>query len=79
MVHSTRGHHLVRGSLAALEEQLDPEVFVRAHRMAIVSLQHVRDTQERDGLRLMLSDGSDVGVSRSRKVHVDALLSPRLR
>jgi two-component system LytT family response regulator len=79
MVHSTRGRHLVRGSLASLEEQLDPEVFVRAHRMAIVNLEHVRETQERDGLRLLLSDGAEVGVSRSRKPHVDALLSPKLR
>ena len=79
MVHSTRGNHLVRGSLAALEEQLNPEVFVRAHRMAIVSLEHVRETHDRDGLHLVLSDGSEVGVSRSRKAHVDALLSPRLR
>jgi two-component system LytT family response regulator len=79
MVHSTRGRHLVRGSLTALEEQLDPDTFVRAHRTAIVNLEHVRETQERDGLRLMLSDGADVGVSRSRKAQVDALLSPRLR
>jgi two-component system LytT family response regulator len=79
MVHSTRGQHLVRGSLTTLEEQLDPEAFVRAHRMAIVNLAHVRETLERDGLRLVLSDGAEVGVSRSRKPHVDALLSPRLR
>lgn len=79
MVHSTRGKHLVRGSLTALEEQLDPETFIRAHRTAIVNLQHVRETHDRDGLRLVLSDGASVGVSRSRKTDVDARLSPRLR
>ena len=79
MIHSTRGRHLVRGSLTALEGQLDPNMFVRAHRMAIVNLHHVRETHDRDGLHLVLSDGSQVGVSRSRKPHVDALLSPRLR
>jgi two-component system LytT family response regulator len=79
MVHSTRGNHLVRGSLSALEEQLDPDVFVRAHRTAIVSLQHVRETHDRDGLRLVLSDGATVPVSRSRKQQVEARLSPRLR
>ena len=35
MVHSTRGRHLVRGSLTALEEQLDPEMLVRAHRTPV--------------------------------------------
>ena len=58
MVHSTRGKHLVRGSLTALEEQLDPEMFLRVHRMAIVNLQHVRETHDRDGLHLVLSDGA---------------------
>jgi two-component system LytT family response regulator len=79
MVHSTRGRHLVRGSLTSLEGQLDPGLFIRAHRMAIVNIDHVRETHDRDGLQLVLSDGSTVAVSRSRKPHVDALLSPRLR
>ena len=78
-VHSTRGHHLVRASLASLEERLSPEIFVRAHRMAIVNLTHVRETHDRDGLHLVLSDGTRVGVSRSRRSQVESLLSPRLR
>jgi two-component system LytT family response regulator len=78
-IHSSRGAHLVRASLTSLEGRLAPETFVRTHRMAIVNLQHVRETEERDGLRLVLSDGSRVGVSRSRRSHVEALLSPRLR
>ncbi len=78
-VHSTRGNHLVRASLTSLEGQLAPDTFVRTHRMAIVNLQHVRETQDRDGLRLVLSEGSQVGVSRSRRAHIESLLSPRLR
>ena len=46
--------------------------FVRAHRTAIVNVQHVRETHDRDGLRLVLSDGSAVAVSRSRKHQVEA-------
>ena len=79
MIHTMRGRHLVRGSLTALEEQLDPHAFVRTHRMSIVNLHHVRETHERDGLHLVLSDGSHVAVSRSRKAQVESLLSPRLR
>ena len=78
-IHSTRGKHLVRASLTSLEGRLAPETFVRTHRMAIVNLQHVRETEDRDGLRLVLSEGSHVGVSRSRRSQVEALLSPRLR
>ena len=37
------------------------------------------ESTERDGLSLVLSDGSQVGVSRGRKSQVGALLSPRLR
>ena len=35
--------------------------------------------RDRDGLRLVLSEGTQVGVSRSRRSHVESLLSPRLR
>jgi two-component system LytT family response regulator len=78
-VHSTRGNHLVRASLSSLEGRLAPETFVRTHRMAIVNLKHVRETRDRDGLSLVLSEGTQVGVSRSRRTHVESLLSPRLR
>ena len=78
-IHSARGRHLIRASLTSLEARLDPRVFVRAHRTAIVNVEHVRESHDRDGLCLVLSDGSDVGVSRGRKMQVEALLSPRLR
>jgi two-component system, LytTR family, response regulator len=78
-IHSTRGSHLVRASLASLQKRLSPATFVRVHRTTIVNVHHVRETDERDGLRLVLSDGARVGVSRSRRSHVESLLSPRLR
>jgi len=78
-IHSTRGRHLIRASLTSLEARLDPRVFVRVHRTAIVNLEHVRESLERDGLCLVLSDGSEVGVSRGRKSQVESLVSPRLR
>ena len=78
-IHSTRGRHLIRASLTSLEARLDPRVFVRVHRTAIVSVEHVRESRDRDGLCLMLTDGAEVGVSRGRKAQVEALLAPRLR
>jgi two-component system LytT family response regulator len=78
-VAAQRGHYLVRASLASLETRLAPDVFVRTHRTAIVNLKHVRESHDREGLRLVMSEGTQVGVSRSRRSLVESLLSPRLR
>ncbi|HEY3093900.1 MAG TPA: LytTR family DNA-binding domain-containing protein [Vicinamibacterales bacterium] len=77
MVHSTRGCHLLRASLASFEARLDPARFVRVHRAAVVNIAHVRELVDRDGLVMVLSDGSEVGVSRARRQQVDAMLSSR--
>jgi len=79
MVHSARGRHLIRASLASLEERLDPAVFIRAHRTAIVNIEHVREMSDRNGLCLTLSDGTQLGVSRARKRQVEDAVGPRLR
>jgi len=77
MVHSTRGRHLLRASLASFETRLDPARFVRVHRAAIVNVAHVRELMDRDGLMLVLSDGSEIGVSRARRHQVEAHVSSR--
>lgn len=77
LIHSTRGRHLVRTPLASLEERLDPQVFARVHRAAIVNLREVKEFDQRDGAWLVMSDGSRVPVSRSRKRRVEELLLPR--
>ena len=79
LIHSRQGRHLVRASLASLELRLDPQRFRRVHRTAIVNLDEVRTISDRAGLRLSLSDGSEVGVSRSRRSEIERLLRPRLR
>jgi two-component system LytT family response regulator len=77
MIHSTGGNYLIRASLASLEQQLDPRSFVRVHRAAIVNLDHVRDTTDRDGLSLLLTDGTSVGVSRARRAQVESRIVNR--
>jgi two-component system LytT family response regulator len=79
LVHSKRGRHLVRIPLASLEEQLDPRIFVRVHRAAIVNLDEIQEIDQTDGTWLALSDGSRVSVSRARKRRVEELVGPRLR
>jgi two-component system LytT family response regulator len=78
-IHSTRGRHLIRTSLASLEARLDPRDFLRVHRAAIVSIDEVREVQDRGTLTIVLSDGTEVPVSRSRKSIVETALRPRLR
>jgi two-component system LytT family response regulator len=78
-VHSKQGRHLVRASLASLAERLDPQSFLRVHRGALVNVEEVRELRDAGGLLLLLSDGTTVPVSRSRKSAVEAALVPRLR
>jgi two-component system LytT family response regulator len=79
MVHSTRGRHMLRATLASLEERLDPRAFLRVHRTAIVNLDHVRALQDEGQLIIVLSSGARVSVSRSRRRELEPLLSPRFR
>ncbi len=64
-VHAGRESHLVRGTLAGLEERLDPARFIRVHRSHVVNLGSIRELHPwshgdwmivlRDGRELMLS------------------------
>jgi two-component system LytT family response regulator len=81
-VHALRRRHLIRESLASLEERLDATRFVRVHRSAIVNLDRVRELRTGGGggsgaagdAVVVLRDGTRVPVSRRRREHVAALL-----
>ena len=79
-LHTARGSHLIRTSLATLEERLDPGRFLRVHRGAIVNLEEVVAVEHlpKGAQLLVLSDGTRCRVSRSRKQTVDSILLPRL-
>ncbi len=68
-VYALGKRHLIRESLASLEERLDPQRFVRVHRSAIVALDRVRELRA-TGLgewAVVLRDGTRVPVSRRRR------------
>jgi two-component system LytT family response regulator len=44
-VHSAKAVHLIRETLASLEQRLDPNVFIRVHRSAIVRLECIREIE----------------------------------
>jgi two-component system LytT family response regulator len=58
--------HLLRRSMAELERDLDPQIFCRIHRSAIVNLRRVRALQVDDGgeYEVILESGQKLRLSR---------------
>ena len=63
---------LLRESLSTLEQELDPEIFVRIHRSALVNVAHVRELQRSAEGRytVVLHDGTRLRVSERRRAAV---------
>jgi two-component system LytT family response regulator len=59
--------------MSSLEEQLDPRAFVRSHRAAIVNVSEVSRIDS-EGAGLVLSDGTQIAVSRSRRPVVERVI-----
>lgn len=68
--------HLLRETMARLEERLDPHAFLRVHRSSIVNLQHVKEVRtESDGeTAVILVSGQRVPMSRSYRSRMHRLL-----
>lgn len=76
-LHTKRGVFLMRESMGKLERLLDPEVFQRIHRSAIVRLSLIRTLERHSGGtgRVLVDDDSWLPVSRSRLVALKARLA----
>ena len=82
-LHTRGRHYLHRGTLKALEAQLDPASFVRVHRSALVRIDRIAEIHAAghgDGT-LMLRDGTTVPLSRTWRERVRRALQvqPRAR
>jgi two-component system, LytTR family, response regulator len=74
-IHAHDKRHLIRESLASLEQRLDGGQFVRPHRSAIVNIYRVRELRNEAGETLLvLRNGTRVPVSRRRRARVTQLL-----
>lgn len=72
--------HVVRISLGALERLLDPALFVRVHRSAIINVERLKEIEfdgTGDGV-VLLADGTKVKLARSRRAAVDRVLGRAL-
>lgn len=68
---------LLRETLNNLEKRLDPKRFVRIHRSTIVQISRIRELQtlKNRELRISLTDGRSLKVSRTYRARLDPWLS----
>jgi two-component system, LytTR family, response regulator len=69
--------HLLRETMARLEEKLDPDMFLRVHRSSIVNLQHVKEVRtEADGeYAVVLVNGEKLTMSRGYHSRINGWLT----
>jgi len=78
-IHTDHERHVLRATLKALEEQLDPRRFVRIHRSAIVNLSRVGELRPLPSgdYALHLRDGTKLTLSRGYREEVQGRLGGR--
>ncbi len=78
-LHVGSRSHLLRRSLAELEQELDPAIFCRIHRSAIVNLERVKGLEmgEDGEYEVVLESGARVRLSRRYRKGLQARLGVR--
>lgn len=76
-LHVADRSHLIRSTMSAIEERLDPQQFVRIHRSTIVNVDRIKEIQPWAGgdYLAILKSGQQLRISRGYR---DALLKPAL-
>jgi two-component system LytT family response regulator len=79
-LHTSKKIHVIRESLKALEQQLDPTRFFRVSRSAIVNLDRIQEIQPfaRGSQMIFLKNGTRITMSRSRREALERLLGQSL-
>jgi two-component system LytT family response regulator len=69
--------HLLRETMASMEQRLDPKSFLRVHRSAIVNLHYVKEvrTEARGDFIVQLVNGQKVSMSRGYHSRISGLLA----
>jgi two-component system, LytTR family, response regulator len=69
--------HLLRLSMKELEERLDPKYFWRIHRSAIINLDRIKELRQHPNGEyvVLLKDGTELKLSRSRRERLHELLT----
>jgi two-component system LytT family response regulator len=79
-LHVGRESHLVREAISDLETQLDPKLFARIHRSAIVNIDRIKELQPwfHNDYRVILHDGTELMLSRGCRKRLAELLGNAL-
>jgi two-component system, LytTR family, response regulator len=74
--HIGKENHILRETMTAAAEQLDPNRFVRIHRSRIVNLDHVREIRPLWGgdYSVLMRDGTELTMSRTYRGTLQAAL-----
>lgn len=77
MLHVGPKRHLLRESLSAMAEKLDPQQFVRLHRCAIVNVERIRELSpwSRGEQAIVLHDGTQLTIGRTFRPQLMAVLA----
>lgn len=69
--------HLLRETMTSMEQRLDPKLFLRVHRSAIVNLRFVKEvrSESRGDFMVHLVNGQKLAMSRSYRARIGELLS----
>ena len=75
-LHAAGRTFAVRERMQTLEEKLDPEIFFRVHRSAIVRVDHIDVLLRAPGgdYAVRLKDGTELPLSRSKREALEAIL-----
>lgn len=75
-IHADGDAHLLRQTMAAMEERLDTRLFIRIHRSTIVNIDRIADihTMHKGEYEVRLVDGTKLTLSRSYRHRLDALI-----
>lgn len=74
-IHSGSARHLLRESLASLEQRLNPKTFLRTHRSAIVNINRISEIRQEAGESfLLLAGGARIPISRRRRATIARML-----
>jgi len=66
-LHVGREVHLMRGTMSAMEEKLDPDKFIRVNRAAIINIEFIREIQPFFNGEYIINLKDDTQITLSRK------------
>jgi two-component system LytT family response regulator len=79
-LHTARESHLLRETISALENCLDPKKFLRVHRSTIINIDRVKEMQSwfHGEYRIIMQSGAELMLSRNYRDRLNEFLGKNL-